>query len=626
MQQEDVVKYFQSLKQLLTIEKREDESQYEIDIHKQSINERKMAGITWYPIFIKSEYYGFADYLCIDIERKYETDAISVFSNGDKVEVFSNNEHHRDLALNGTVLVASGNFMTIQLQVDEAPAWLKDGKIGVNRLFDQHSYEVMENALEYWKDEKLSKEQKRIREILLKEELPSRKKLENIHYPQHLDEAQKAAYLHALETNDVAVIHGPPGTGKTTTLVEIIKSLANRGEKILVCAASNAAVDVLTERLVKAGVKTVRIGNPVKVTEENLKYSLTMQVANHPQYSLVKELHKRADEFYRMANKYQRNFGREEREQRKAILKEAKSLKQQAEAHRVHIQSEVVMHGAVITCTPVVTEHKELREAHFDTLIFDEAGQALEPMTWIPLKKANKVIFSGDHLQLPPTVKSEEAQKQGLGISLMEKTSKVEGISTMLRVQYRMHEKIMQYPSEYFYSGKLQAFEKNRYHQLDDVVLQFVDTAGTGFEEELVHSPFGLRNEGEANVVKKIVKDLIHQYQEKISIGVISPYKQQVMLLKEEFLKNKNVQVQTVDSFQGQEKDVIVISLVRSNEKQDIGFLRDLRRMNVAITRARKKLIVIGDSATISTNNFYQGFIDFVDKQGVYSTAWEWME
>ncbi|MCU0417266.1 MAG: AAA domain-containing protein [Cytophagaceae bacterium] len=625
MSEEIYTSYFNGLKQLLSIEKKEDQQLYETEIKHQSIQERKASGITWYPIFIKSEYYGFADYLCLDIERKYESDSISLFSTGDKVEVFTQQESNKEDALIGTVLNCSGNVMTIQLQVDEAPHWLKEGKIGVNRLFDLYSYEVMESTLDYWKELKLPLAKQKLRSVLLKEVLPSRKKNTTLLLPKQLDKAQQESFQHALETEDVAVIHGPPGTGKTTTLVEIVKALHERGERVLVCAASNAAVDVLTERIAASGIKTVRVGNPSKVTEDNLKFSLSMQVTGHTNYSVVRELHKRADEFYRMANKYHRNFGREERDQRKAILKEAKALKQQAESHRIHIQEQVLTQGSIVTCTPVVSEQKELKNIEFDVLLFDEAGQALEPITWIPIKKVSRVIFCGDHLQLPPTVKSEEAQKNGLAISLMEKLSYVEGISSMLKTQYRMHQTIMQYSSGYFYGDQLIAHESVASRKLSDPVVSFIDTAGTGYEEQLVKSPFGLKNDGERVLVGKIVNELLEQFSHSVSIGVISPYKQQVLQLKEDFIQHKNIQVQTVDSFQGQEKDIIIISLVRSNDKQDIGFLKDLRRMNVAITRARKKLVIIGDSGTIGIHPFYEGLIQFIDQSSGYRSAYEWL-
>jgi predicted DNA helicase len=388
-------------------------------------------------------------------------------------------------------------------------------------------------------------------------------------------------------------------------------------------------VDVMTERLAHAGVNTVRIGNPAKITDENLKHCLDLQIKNHPEYSFVKELLKRADEFYRMANKYQRNFGRDEREQRKAIVKEAKSLKSQAEQHRQHIQQKLINNQSVITCTPVVTKHKELQGKIFDTVIFDEAGQSMEAMTWIAMMKAKKVILAGDHLQLPPTVKSDQAKQLGLSISLLEKLSSKKYLSEMLTVQYRMHHSIVEYPSNYFYEGKLQSYHANANHRIDESpVIQFIDTASTGYEEELIAGTHGIVNTQEADMLLKIVQENYIKNKSKHSIGIISPYRQQVNYITEKLIENKmkeGISVQTVDGFQGAEKDVIFISLVRSNEKNDIGFLKDLRRMNVAVTRARKKLVILGDSSTISNHDFYKGFIEFVESIGGYHSAYEFM-
>ena len=249
-------------------------------------------------------------------------------------------------------------------------------------------------------------------------------------------------------------------------------------------------------------------------------------------------------------------------------------------------------------------------------------------MCWIPMQKVKKVILAGDHLQLPPTVKSDDAAKKGLAISLLEKLMPLESISEMLSIQYRMNAKIMQFPSQWFYENKLEAHTSVKDHQLDDAIVQFVDTAGTGYEEELLGAPYGIRNKQEADLVLTILRSIVDEHK-NASVGIISPYKLQIQYLREQLIEqslgSKNIQVQTVDGFQGQEKDIIIISLVRSNGKQEIGFLKDLRRMNVAITRARKKLIVIGDSSTLSASKFYAGFQEYVELHDGYHSAWEYI-
>jgi len=624
--------YFQALKSVLKIEMSEDAKIYEEELAKQSIQERKEIGITWYPLFIKSEYYGFAERLHIEVERKYESDAPNIFYSGDKVRIFSNQQHNnsREDFIDGIITASGSNQATIQLMKDEAPDWLSDGKIGMDKLFDKHSYETMLSTLDYWAaDEGLSKDSIRLRNVILGEATAVFNTKESYTPPQKLDSSQKQAWGKAIQAQDIAIIHGPPGTGKTTTIVEIVKTLVEKGERVLVCASSNAAVDVLTERLADAGLPVVRLGNPSKITEQNLQYCLDRQVVNHAQYGLIKELKKRAEEFFRMANKYKRNFDREEREQRKAILKEAKNLRGQADDHLHFLQQNVLVKNQVVTCTPVVSMHREIGKEKFDTLIFDEAGQTLEPMCWIPIQKVKKVILAGDHLQLPPTVKSDDAAKKGLAISMLEKLMPLSGISEMLAVQYRMNEKIMSFPSQWFYDNKLEAHSSVKDHKLDDdAVVQFIDTAGTGYEEELVGAPFGIRNIQEADLVLNVLGGIIES-NKNASIGIISPYKLQIQYIREQLIErrmlSKFIQVQTVDGFQGQEKDIILISLVRSNGKQEIGFLKDLRRMNVAITRARKKLVVIGDSSTLASSKFYTGFQEYIELHNGYHSAWEYI-
>jgi ATP-dependent RNA/DNA helicase IGHMBP2 len=623
--------YFQALKNVLKIEMNEDAKIYEEELSKQSIQERKEIGITWYPLFIKSEYYGFADRLHIEVERKYEFDTPNVFYSGDKVRIFSNQQHNnsKEDFIDGVITASGGNQVTVQLMKDEAPDWLSDGKIGMDKLFDKHSYETMLSTLDYWGgDAGLTKESVHLRDVILGEKIAIFNKKNEVTVPEKLDTSQRKAWEKAIQAQDIAIIHGPPGTGKTTTIVEIVKSLVEKGERVLVCASSNAAVDVLTERIANRGIPVVRLGNPSKITEQNLQYCLERQVTNHAQFALVKELKKRAEEFFRMANKYKRNFDREEREQRKAILKEARNLRGQADDQLHFLQQNVLVKNQVVTCTPVVSMHREIGKEKFDTLIFDEAGQTLEPMCWIPMQKVKKVILAGDHLQLPPTVKSEDAAKKGLTVSLLEKLMPLESISEMLAIQYRMNSKIMQFPSQWFYENKLEAHSSVKDHQLDDAIVQFIDTAGTGYEEELAGAPFGIQNKQEADLVLTILRSIVDEHKHA-SVGIISPYKLQIQYLREQLIEqgisSKNIQVQTVDGFQGQEKDIIIISLVRSNGKQEIGFLKDLRRMNVAITRARKKLIVVGDSSTLSVSKFYACFQEYVESHNGYHSAWEYI-
>jgi predicted DNA helicase len=352
----------------------------------------------------------------------------------------------------------------------------------------------------------------------------------------------------------------------------------------------------------------------------------------------VKRLKKQADEYRRMATKYKRQFGREEREQRNLLLKEARNLVQDATKLEDYAVMDILNKADVVTCTLVGSVNRYLEGKRFETVVIDEAAQALEPATWIPIAKANKVILAGDPFQLPPTVKSVEASKAGLSTTLIEKCLNRLPEVSLLNVQYRMHEAIMGFSNREFYNNELRADASVAGHTIDlpdNAPLVFIDTAGCSFDEKQNPETQSLYNPGEFDILRKHLDALLapaHDHAEALpDIGIISPYREQVKYMQEQLAKDPSIpegldlDIDTIDSFQGQERDVIYISLVRSNEKAEIGFLADYRRMNVAMTRARKKLVIIGDSATLGQHRFYRDFLEYVEDVGAYHSAWEWM-
>jgi ATP-dependent RNA/DNA helicase IGHMBP2 len=467
----------------------------------------------------------------------------------------------------------------------------------------------------------------------------------NTEVSSHLNPSQQAAVAHILKAKDVAVVHGPPGTGKTTTLTEAIRLTLQTEKQVLVCAPSNTAVDLLTEKLSALGLNVLRIGNPARVSEDLLRHTAEAQVARHRDYALIKQLRRSATEYNQMARKYKRNFGKAEREQRKMLLAEARKLSREAEDIERYITDSLVAEAQVVTCTPVGSTNRLLGDLEFSTVFIDEAAQALEPAAWIPIRRAKRVVFAGDPFQLPATVKSYEAGKRGLSVSLMENVIKLEGVSVMLETQYRMHKQIMEFSNRQFYGGRLEAHSSVAEALLgtEDPLSQpvtFIDTAGTGYEEKTDPESSSTYNPGEADLLLQYLVHVVEQIsitepallQQKGSIGIISPYKAQVEYLAQHLKENemlmpyeKAFSLGTVDGFQGQEREVICISLVRSNESGEIGFLEDTRRTNVALTRAKRKLVVIGDSATLSNSTFYNHMLAYFEEINSYKSAWEFM-
>ncbi|MES2566974.1 MAG: AAA domain-containing protein [Bacteroidota bacterium] len=637
------IERIKKLKELLLLEREEDYAQYKEQFLRAGIEQRKKNGVTWFPIQILSDELGYADFVHLEIERTNSLDMPHQFSIGKNVTLFSNKNPDDVQEISGTIKQSGRNKMKLILHTDELPDWCYEGRLGVNIQFDDNSYIEMQKAL----DEVIGARNNRVaelREIIDGTEMPSFEKTdESIVIPQ-LNLSQNRAVRHILAANDIAVVHGPPGTGKTTTIVQAIRLVLQTEKQVLVCAPTNTAVDLLTEKLIEQGVNVLRVGHPARVSEELQKTTIDGQIQSHANYKDIKNLRRNAEEYFKMASKFKRVFGKEDAKQRAMYYTEARNCIKESRLLEDYIVDSLFDQAQVICCTPVTSTNRSLSKKKFNTLFFDEASQALEAISWIPLLKCNRVILSGDHFQLPPVVKSIKAKQEGLDRTMLDRCITHDEISTLLTHQYRMHHQIMAFSNSYFYNNQLEADAtvkdsvlcRNEDIEILNVPIELIDTAGCSFDELQNPETLSMSNKGEADLLFKHLELLLQQYQNsgevsRISIGIIAPYKEQIELLKEKLLEFdysvyavNELAVKTIDGFQGEERDIIYISLVRSNPESEIGFLSDIRRMNVALTRAKKKLVVIMDTATIGNHPFYKAFIEYCEKNNFYKSAWEY--
>lgn len=627
---------------LIKLERAADLEQYRQKVLLRSLHQRTREGSTWYPVTLKRDYIGTGERPIIEVLRTNNLEQPHLFQSGKLVSVFSNASGRPEKEhISGVVNYVRDHAMVITLNGDDFPDWIGDGMLGVDVMFDEMTYREMEYALR----EVIKADNNRIAElkhILLGDTKAGVQDTEIIPESSSvLNDSQLSALKKVVTSTDVAFIHGPPGTGKTTTLVQAIRETIKREQQVLVCAPSNAAVDLLVDKISELGLRAVRIGHPARVTEQTLSKTLDSRIAEHPDYRELKLLRRRMEQMRTTASKYKRKFGYHEREQRRLMKQEARLLKADADMLEFHIINDVLQQADAICCTLVGSSHPTLRGRKFRTAFIDEAGQALEPASWIPLLRAERAIFAGDHQQLPPTIKSVDAARDGLSKTLFEKgIERQPHLVSMLEVQYRMNEKIMKFPSQYFYADQLVAHASVK-HQLlrpDHSPIAFIDTAGCGYQEQQDPETLSRYNVEEATFliqrIESIVEDITTEVwlEQGITLGIITPYSAQVDQLQKlaeaspvfEAIRSL-ITINTVDAFQGQERDVIAIGLVRSNDQGEVGFLSDIRRTNVAMTRARKKLLIVGDSATLSSHPFYLDLLEYVQAEGFYQSAFEFV-
>ncbi len=608
---------------LLHMEYEYEKEEFRKQTETMGIARKVKRGLCWYPVSKGRSFYNSLNQLVIEIERQEDKEIEHAFEFGRPVCFFEQGYDGSIHYFNSIYTVSYADEERMVVVVPGAGALLEiqgADRLGVQLYFDETSYRSMFEALEdviRAKGNRLAQ----LRDILLSKQPSQWREIYPVRFPW-LNTTQEEAVNKVLRAKDVAIVHGPPGTGKTTTLVEAVYETLHRENQVLVCAQSNTAVDWIAEKLVDRGVPVLRIGNPSRVNDKMLSFTYERRFESHPAYTELWGIRKSIRD---MGN-HLRKGGYSEREStRNRILR----LKERATELEILINEDLFSSARVIASTLVSSNHRILTGRHFSSLFIDEAAQALEAACWIAIRKADRVILAGDHCQLPPTIKCMEAARSGLDRTLMEKVvmNKQEAVS-LLKIQYRMHRSIMQFPSAWFYQGELEAApEISHWGILElDTPINWIDTSEMDFHEEFVGESFGRINKPEANLLLQELENYIRKIgenrvaEECIDFGLISPYKAQVQYLRNKIKGNpffrpyrNRITVNTVDGFQGQERDVIFISLVRANENGQIGFLNDLRRMNVAITRARMKLVILGDATTISKHSFYRKFIEYIN-------------
>ncbi len=632
---------------LMQLEQKEDQAQFKLKNVSASIKERRRRGITWFPITITQEDIGFGGKVVLEIERPAHRQDLHLFQVGKNASIFSSalSQSAADLpALSGVVTSVRRNKLRLTTNKETLPDWAHNGSaLGIDLNFDEISYREMNQAL----NQVIGSNNNRLadlRDVLLgaRQAGFDETKPAPLFYPNALNEMQLLAVQHVMSAQDVAIIHGPPGTGKTTTLVQAILETTRRERRVLVCAPSNTAVDLLTEKLAERGINVIRLGNPSRVSDLLLQHTLDAGVMAHPSYAKMWAMRQTAIQHRETANAYVRDFGFEERQHRDWLREEARTLRQAANDLERFITQDVLESVQVITCTLVGAGNREIKDLSFETVFIDEAAQALEAGCWIPIAKGQRVVLAGDHHQLPPTVKSEQAAREGLRETLFEKCiERQPHTARMLTTQYRMHTHIMGFSSEKFYGGQLVPHASVQHAGLEaydacfesDLPVEFIDTAGCDFRELAIPESRSTANPDEAKVLLNRLSQLLalcthpKHDQEPLSIGVIAPYRAQINYLKDtiedsavlnDLLQQRLLSVGTVDSFQGQERDIIAISLTRSNTQGDIGFLSDIRRMNVGMTRAKRKLLMVGDASTLCCHPFFLDLITYVKRMDGY--------
>ena len=604
--------YIETLLACLDLEELEQTKRFQLD-EQHNLKSLKAEGLAIHPIRINRKTFGYADYPELNFRIPFPADTGN-FRDGMAIECFCQGEE----PVKGMLLNLDGKQGEIRLFAADFPDWIEEDGVGIKLTPDTRTTTLMKKALNelYLHSNQQSLFNKIHSDKTIKNQIQETEKATIEHFlNKKLNESQQNAVNRIQHFEELLIIHGPPGTGKTTTLIEAILQLVKNGEKILVSAPSNTAVDNIASGLIDKNINFIRVGNNTKVNAQIFPFTPEGKLKDSKQEKEIKKLKIRAVEFRKMANQYKRRFGKEERDQRNLLIKEVKSIRKEIKDIQNYNEEQLFENARVILGTPIGLMDGQVQKLDYQTLIIDEAGQCLEPLAWCIIPLADKVILAGDHLQLPPTILSDKAAQLGLRHSILEVCfSKIDQIY-LLDTQYRMRESIAQFSNEYFYDGKL----KTPIHLLNTGEhITFYDTAGAGFDEERGPDGTSLMNKGEIDIILKIIeKDNLQLNQ----TALISPYSGQVTLAKET-LKSA-LRISTIDSFQGQEEENVIISLVRSNNEGQIGFLKDYRRMNVAMTRAKEKLIIIGDSSTLAKDSYYAAFIDYIEKINAYKSVWE---
>ncbi len=603
--------HIQKLLKCIELEEKEQAERYRLD-HQHTLKVLKAEGLALHPLIVTRKSIGYAEYPEISFKLGFPPET-NMFKDGAAIECFISGEE----PVKGALLSLDGMNGEFRLFAPDFPDWIEEDGVGIKLAPDTRTTGIMKKVLnELTNNSTLFKLFEQLHDNKPTTVDPASIKDIPVGFRNNkLNESQQQAVKAILQTAQVTIVHGPPGTGKTTTLIEGVIQLIRNGEKVLVAAPSNTAVDNIAKGLIRQGVKLLRVGNAGKADEAIFSHTPEGRLAKSKEQKEIKLLKIRAEEFRKMATRYKRSFGKAEREQRQLLFKEVKNIRNEIKKIQAYNEEKLFAESEVIAGTPIGIYDAGVDHLHFPTLVLDEAGQCIEPLAWCIFPLADKIVLAGDHWQLPPTVLSVEAAKLGFDRSILEIAINDTNNIHLLNTQYRMKQAIAGFSSSYFYNNQL--LSPSHLHNTGTHIT-FIDTAGSGFTE--LHGPDGisLQNNGELIIVQKLLET---EQLDPLTTAFISPYSGQVTAAKE--VLPKQIRISTIDSFQGQEKENIVLSLVRSNDDGDIGFLKDYRRMNVAITRAKEQLFVIGDSATIGADVFYNAFLTYIEIYGTYRTVWE---
>ncbi len=622
------IQALQQQRLLLQLEYQVEKEAFRKQTEEMGLQRKVKRGDAWYPLKMGRSYYNSLNQLVVEVFRQGDEEIEHNFEYGRPVAFFRVDDKDKIhyFPFTASVSYADGDRLVVAVPDNGRLIDVQGAeRVGIQLFFDETSYKTMFEALD-----RVLRAKGRLgylRDLFYSHQQAATFSFAPMHFP-YLNATQEEAVNKVLWAKDVAVVHGPPGTGKTTTLVEAIYETLRRESQVLVCAQSNMAVDWISEKLVDRGINVLRIGNPSRVNDKMLSFTYERRFESHPDYELLWAIRKAIRDL-----RAHRKRGDEKYHQKMERLKE------RATELEIRINAQLFSEARVIASTLVGSSSRLLEGQKFGTLFIDEAAQALEAACWIPIRRVSRVILAGDHCQLPPTVKSIAALKGGLGKTLMERIveNKPE-VVTLLRMQYRMNEEIMRFSSDWFYGNRVESAPEVKFRSiLDlDIPMTWIDTGefrkeaetdnGTLFRESFVGESFGRINKAEAELTLLTLEQYFNKIgrerilDERLDVGIISPYRAQVQYLRSQLRKKAFfkpyrhlVSVNTVDGFQGQERDIILISLVRANDEGQIGFLRDLRRMNVAITRARMKLIILGDASTMTRHPFYKKLYDYIE-------------
>ena len=623
-------RHFEKLLRLLQLERDAEAVRLAEEREQLPLGELEARGLVLLDLESKEESVGLGGRAVITFVRGDRRSIPPGFSSGDLVSV-APRKAEVDFAPTG--LVTRATRQLVQVAFDKPPPpWVGEGRLRLDKVANHVTYERTRAAVLKIKGYEHGQLRRR-REVLLGREAPRFEKPPVFTPTRALNPEQLEAVSRALSAEDFFLIHGPPGTGKSTVLAEVAGQLAASGKRLLCTAASNAAVDHLLELCLEQGLSAVRVGHPARVLPHLQEHTLDLQVEDHPDRILARELFDEAFDLMGYARR-QRHQGRsrarfsnarEAQAEAKRMMGEARALERKA-------MTSVLSRAQVVCATCASLDGHVLSSESFDVALLDEATQATEPTALVAFTKAPTVILAGDPQQLSATVLSQQAQEQGLGLSLFERllAEHGEGVKQLLKEQYRMNLVLMTFPSQQTYGGQLRAHPKVAQRlltldaKLDLPALLFLDTAGKGFDESKAPGTQSLRNEGEAALIVARARALLAAGVPAVELAVISPYRAQAGLIREQLADVEQLEVDTIDAFQGREKDAVLVSLVRSNVDQALGFLTDLRRINVAITRARKHLFIVADSATVSAHPYFAALVEYAQATGGYRSAWEW--